>query len=435
MSDDQQPIEAEIVNTQAQTGLAVRQQSALPTVQDLEQQFALAVRQRELLSEYIKKQLQPGKHFYEIQGNKPSLTKEGAEIILLPHNLAPDYDIVSGPEAPPADGKPYQITVKCTLRRKGDPNSFVGSGIGSAGSEKQKRDGTYIPRQNDKYLCHNATIKMAEKSAMIAATCNSTAASEFFTQDIEPGETPQNAPGRAEAPKPPSQPTPAPKPPASPTPAPAPVATEATKAWMIKNLQPCLQQALQYFIEISAILPTEGLDAVPLRYVPTSKVEMVKLIADITRFAMEGKLTPPTPKAPAPEAPQPPASDPKAHCEPDPRPINVPREIEEPPQVDGDYELTQYPFNMIVPVPRKGMKRDAYMKRPDTIGSLFAMRHGQDEESQAARQRLWGFINHFEAKGWTDRQGQQRLPNRTDIDFRKALDVLADMMEKRGDKL
>src|SRR5207249_5814369 len=47
------------------------------------------------------------------------------------------------------------------------------------------RDGYHQPRQNDPGLGYNATIKMAQKSALCAATLNSTAASEFFTQDME----------------------------------------------------------------------------------------------------------------------------------------------------------------------------------------------------------------------------------------------------------
>lgn len=167
-----------------QTKIAVREERYLAeSIEQLEGSFALAVRQRELLEGYIKDRLHPGKHFYKMSGDqKPSLTKEGAELICLPHRLRPKYEIISGPEQPPDDWKPYQVTVKCALIERGQDS---GEGIGSASSHVTKRTGERQPRQKDIGLCHNATLKMAQKSAYIAATLNATAASEFFTQDME----------------------------------------------------------------------------------------------------------------------------------------------------------------------------------------------------------------------------------------------------------
>ena len=65
---------------------------------------------------------------------------------------------------------------------------FEGEGIGSASSHVTRKDGTRVVRMRDVGLRHNATLKMAQKSAYIAATLNATAASEFFTQDMEEGE-------------------------------------------------------------------------------------------------------------------------------------------------------------------------------------------------------------------------------------------------------
>jgi len=156
---------------------------------ELETRFALAVRQRELLEIYIRERLKPDKHFYTVgdePGRKPSLTKEGAELICLPHNLKGHYEWLSGPETPPMDDTPYQITMKCIFERNG---VFEGEGVGSASSMITKRDGDRVQRQKDPGLRHNATIKMACKSCYIAATLNSTAASEFFTQDLEDDQT------------------------------------------------------------------------------------------------------------------------------------------------------------------------------------------------------------------------------------------------------
>ena len=166
------------------------------TVKDLENRFALAVRQRDLLEGYIRERLKPDKHFYKVgNSEKPSLTKEGAELVCLPHGLKPMYFPVSGPDDPPAQPAPYQMTVRCRLMR-GDV--FGGEGLGSASSFITTRSGEYKPRQTDPGLCHNATLKMAQKSAYIAATLNATAASEFFTQDVEDAQA-----SGGEQPKPP----------------------------------------------------------------------------------------------------------------------------------------------------------------------------------------------------------------------------------------
>lgn len=159
---------------------------------ELETRFAMATRQRELLENYIKERLKPEKHFYTIDdepGRKPSLTKEGAELICLPHALKGRYHWQAGPESPPLDDAPYQITIKCELESNG---KFAGEGIGSASSMITKKTGERIQRQKDPGLRHNSTIKMACKSAYIAATLNSTAASEFFTQDLEDDQTGSN---------------------------------------------------------------------------------------------------------------------------------------------------------------------------------------------------------------------------------------------------
>jgi|SRR3990167_5241565 len=163
-----------------QQQIAVRDGS----IEDLEHSFAIAVRQRELLANYIKERLTPGKHFYQVGTSKNSLTKEGAELICLPHGYKPAYVVEGGPDQPPDDDTPYQITVRCSLMKGG---IFEGEGMGSASSHVTQRGGQRVPRQPDIGLRHNATLKMAQKSAYIAATLNATAASEFFTQDMEDG--------------------------------------------------------------------------------------------------------------------------------------------------------------------------------------------------------------------------------------------------------
>ena len=153
------------------------------TIRDLESRFAVATRQRELLAQYIRDRLKPEKHYYTVRaGGKPSLTKDGAELICLPHGYKPMYFKEAGPDQPPEDNTPYQITVRCRLMH-GD--SFGGEGFGSASSHITTKEGVRQVRQADIGLRHNATLKMAQKSAYVAATLNATAASEFFTQDME----------------------------------------------------------------------------------------------------------------------------------------------------------------------------------------------------------------------------------------------------------
>jgi hypothetical protein len=394
--------------------LVVVPQSGLPTVSDLEQQFALAVRQRELLSDYIKKQLKPGKHFYEIQGSKPSLTKEGAEIILLPHNLAPDYELISGPSEPPENAKPYQITVKCTLRRKGDPASFVGSGIGSAGSEKRNRDGKYLPRQQDKYLCHNATLKMAEKSAMIAATMNSTAASEFFTQDLDEAEAaPQ---GNKSAPRnvQPAKPPPAAVPPPT-------FPSDKTLKFFIEQAGKKLAAAKvenprgainAYFRKIGKLLPTEEIEALSLQYCPMTGEQIRMTVGVILELWVNGKevalpFTPHDPKAPGKAVTQPAASP-----------------VTSPPSHPEAF------WDAVFIIPRKGTKRDEYMKNPDTIGSLYDAAHGNGD--QDAAKRLFGTAHHWKPEARTYK-GKTYQPTEEDHAFRKHLDDFLDWHEKHKD--
>ena len=102
-----------------------------------------------------------------------------------------------------------------------------------------------------------------------------------------------------------------------------------------------------------------------------------------------------------------------------------------PPEFDQQEDGQDQPwFRVIVPVPHKGESRDEYLKHPDTIGSLYAARHGTDDLSQEARQRLWGFVEKYEPKGWTKRDGTQMPASKSDKDFRIALDQFQEWFDK-----
>lgn len=189
------------------------------------------------------------------------------------------------------------------------------------------------------------------------------------------------------------------------------------KATLINRLSPAADSANEYAAKVGLILPgVETLaDVSPIKLFPT--VDLAKtpnenraaIVADANRFEaavqsfMDGNQIPGAETAP---------------------PINVGRKPD-----------PEWFFDIVVPVPRKGQKRDEYLKAPDTIRSLYDQRHGTDEESQLARERLYGFLNHFEPKGWTKKDGTQMPASETDHKFREALDAFGEHLEKIGEKL
>lgn len=86
----------------------------------------------------------------------------------------------------------------------------------------------------------------------------------------------------------PARPAQAAKPAAAPAAAPAstqrpilprsgPLATEATRAWMIKELADMQEGAWEYFVGNGSLIPTETLEQLPLEFVPTSREQMAAL--------------------------------------------------------------------------------------------------------------------------------------------------------------
>jgi hypothetical protein len=170
-----------------------------------------------------------------------------------------------------------------------------------------------------------------------------------------------------------------------------------------------------YFQQIGQLMPNECIEDLPLRFCPATKGQMRLLCEKIGKFASDGvaeRAFPPNPEAPAGKEPK------KAKVE-------VPREETKPMELPDEWFM-----EIVCPIPRKGMTRDIYLQNPDTIGSLYVARHGDDDESQVARQRLWGFVNNYEPKGWTKRDGTVMPPSASDIKFREALDAFAEWFEK-----
>lgn len=124
----------------------------------------------------------------------------------------------------------------------------------------------------------------------------------------------------------------------------------------------------------------------PIEKVPVSRPEMDTLLRDVEEFAKQ--FRPPIP----------------------------------------DDDLPPEIADVVIHVPPRGMKREDYLKNPDTIGSLYAARHDDEE----ARKRLWGFVSKFEANGWTKDDGTKMPPSAADIALRKALDAFDTWYATKG---
>ncbi len=230
--------------------------------------------------------------------------------------------------------------------------------------------------------------------------------------------------------------------PEKPVSAPRPIPVEATKEQrdkmiaLIESEGPdAIQKALGYFIEVGALLPNEKLSDLPFYWVPTMASQMRDLGMKIAALNDTGKTEKPlwVSKNIGLEGPSNPAAAFNAEEEtspfdaPEPAKI-VPQEAKiEPKQAElAPQQENESWYDVIVPIPHKGQKRDEYLKSPDTIGSLFDARHDDEE----ARRRLFGFAHNFEPKPWTGKDGKQRPPSKSDIEFRAGLDLFCDYYEE-----
>lgn len=171
-----------------------------------------------------------------------------------------------------------------------------------------------------------------------------------------------------------------------------------------KLLENVKEMATQFCIELGWILPTEGLESVSYTHLPKTEGQFKNFKDCLEAWAKDGTLVNPYAEVVT----------------------NKPAE-KEPEDLDDESDATKEPwYNIIVPVPHKGEKRDEYLKHPDTIGSLYELRH----EDEDARKRLFGFVNHFEPKGWTGKDGKTHPPSQSDIKFRESLDQFMEFFQK-----
>lgn len=117
--------------------------------------------------------------FGVVPGTKsPSLYKSGAEKICMAYGLLQQFDIESKIENPE---KPlFYYLVRCRLVKVVNGIEYVfSSGYGS-GNTSEKRNGRSSP-----FDAANATLKMAEKRALVDAALHISGLSDAFTQDME----------------------------------------------------------------------------------------------------------------------------------------------------------------------------------------------------------------------------------------------------------
>lgn len=162
-----------------------------------------------------------------------------------------------------------------------------------------------------------------------------------------------------------------------------------------------------FCVAASMLLDTESVIDLPLKYVPiyTKQVDWWK--AAINDFENGNEAIKPCINEEGPEL----SSDKVIGKPHEPAPANAPSKKPDP----------EWFFDIICPVPRRGVKRDEYLKEPDTIGSLFESRH----DDEYARKRLFGFALNFKPEGW-----KGNPPRADEIKFREALDAFMDWHEE-----
>lgn len=200
--------------------------------------------------------------------------------------------------------------------------------------------------------------------------------------------------------------------------------TEATRQWMILELTKAGLHdiGLEYFRKIenpSILLPNEGLADVPLKFIPYTRSELSMLITRIEQFARGDRAEPAFPPHHDAEDKHP--AKPAAASLPKP---GAPNPL--------------WWRDVIIPIPRKNQKLSEYVGHEDTIGSLYDLRHGSDDEAQAARQRLWGMVEYrSDPDNLTDKDGKKRKATDVDITFAKALQAFKKYFEEthRGERL
>lgn len=438
----------EPIETQA---VVVREQS--PVAQALSITDILS--QVKLIQDVMRSVMKEGEHFGSIPGcgNKKSLLQPGAQKLTMTFRLAPEYQIQEVDL--PRGHKEYRIT--CTLKSI-QSGAFVGQGVGCCSSMESKyrwRQGTrkcpkcgkesiikgkadygggwlcwdkrggcgmkwpdgaaeIESQSTDKVEnenpadCFNTVLKIAKKRAFVDATITATAASDIFTQDIGDDEEPApEAPISRPAPKPPSephQPVKVAQKPIGGTQTGQNTAMVGALKAQIEKLAQALGKKAEYAVGYlrcwtadgsdagAALMPNEGLDALSEHSLQVLREDWKGFLARLDSYIEDqGGLGPSV-------------DEPKATEDPD------------------------WFWDVIIVVPRRGMKKAEYQKNPDTIRSLYDAMKAGDEDAQA---RLWGLAEQWTPEPWTSPKGQVYQPSEADLKCRKALDLFL-QHEKKG---
>jgi ribosomal protein S27AE len=284
--------------------------------------------------------------------------------------------------------------------------------------------------------CWNTCRKMAFKRALVAAAINATNTSELWTQDLEDmagnasakGKGPKTAQaGSAATNRPPAAQKPQGAPAAAQAPAQAPGKSQAvqpkcasaeTRAHLIRKLGDQQRSAVEYFRKLekpNVLLPNEGLESIPLEFVPVNRQQFDALMIKLKAFTDGGPPEHAFQPNPLPEEEKKRRAAAKPKTPPPAKP--------EPKKRDPEWF-----WDVICPIPRKGMKRDEYLKHADTIGTLYRDAKAGNNDMQ---KRLWGFANHWQPEART--AGDRTYPvTEADKLFREGLDAFLEWHEKHN---
>lgn len=248
--------------------------------------------------------------------------------------------------------------------------------------------------------------------------------------------------GQKTPPKPATPPPAKAPPPASPPTRPMQPAVFAdadTRTRLINGLEACRDLAKEYFEKIGALLPTETLEDLPLRFVPITKKQFQALQGAIAAFgngeeALQAFLPNPDRELPPEAKPKPAAPPPTKTVEPPPKAAAPPPPPASRAEKGGNISAPsekrgpEWFFTVVCPIPNKGQKRSDYLLDPDTILSLYRRMKEGDE---AAQKRLWGFASHWQPEART--VGNKTYePSKEDHLFREALDSFVEWEQKHG---
>lgn len=199
--------------------------------------------------------------------------------------------------------------------------------------------------------------------------------------------------------------------------------TLAYRKTMIERLEEngLYRSATDYFQKLTdptPLMPGEALGNIRLPFVPNSQDEMDDLIDKIQHFANGDPAAW--------------AFKPHWDAEGD---TAKPAAASLPKPGDPNPEAWR---SAVVHIPRKGMRLAEYIEHPDTLGSLWDLRHGNDDESAYARQRLFGLVEHHsEPTGWTKKDGTKIPPTQDDFELAKWLKEFSKWFSEthRGERL